>query len=89
MAVKAINFKMEEAQINDIRHVASVYRMTLTDFIKEAIGEHLDRMKSDPFYRLTASVEEADAAESAEILEAINGLEDDDFVIASSERTTV
>lgn len=89
MAVKAVNFKMDEVEIADIRHVADVYRMTLTDFIKEAIGEHLIRMKADPFYRLTANVEEAEAAESDEILKAINGLEDDDFAISSIERFTV
>ena len=89
MAVKAVNFKMDEVEIADIRHVADVYRMTLTDFIKEAIGEHLIRMKADPFYRLTANVEEADASESAEILNAINGLENDDLTIALTERFTV
>ena len=89
MAVKAVNFKMDEVEIADIRHVADVYRMTLTDFIKEAIGEHLIRMKADPFYRLTANVEEAEAAESDEILKAINGLEHDDFAISSIERFTV
>ena len=89
MAVKAVNFKMDEVEIADIRHVADVYRMTLTDFIKEAIGEHLIKMKADPFYRLTANVEEAEAAESDEILKAINGLEDDDFAISSIERVTV
>ena len=46
-------------------------------------------MKADPFYRLTANVEEADAAESAEILDAINNMEDDDLAIASSERFTI
>lgn len=89
MAVKAVNFKMDEVEIADIKHVADVYRMTLTDFIKEAIGEHLIRMKADPFYRLTANVEEADAFESDEILNAINGLENDDLTIASTERFTV
>ena len=89
MAVKAVNFKMDEVEIADIRHVADVYRMTLTDFIKEAIGEHLIRMKADPFYRLTANVEEADAFESDEILNAINGLENDGLTIASTERFTV
>ena len=89
MAVKAVNFKMDEVEIADIRHVANVYRMTLTDFIKEAISEHLIKMKADPFYRLTANVEEADAAESEEILNVINGLEDDDLTIASIEHFTV
>lgn len=89
MAVKAVNFKMDEVEIDDVRHVADVYRMTLTDFIKEAIGEHLIKMKADPFYRLTANVEEAEAAESDEILKAIHELENDDLAISSIERFTV
>lgn len=89
MATKAVNFKMDEVEINDIKHVASVYHMTLTEIIKEAINEYLQKMKADPFYRLTANVEEADASESNEIIEAINQLEDDDFVIVSSERFTI
>ena len=89
MAVRAMNFKMDEMQIDDVKHVASVYHMTITDLIKEAVSEYLIKMKADPFYRLTANVEEADAAESAEILDAISSMEDDDLAIASSERFTV
>ena len=89
MSVRAINFKMDEMQIDDVKHVASVYHMTITDLIKEAVSEYLEKMKADPFYRLTANVEEADAAESAEILDAINNMEDDDLAIASSERFTI
>jgi hypothetical protein len=89
MAVRAMNFKMDEMQIDDVKHVASVYHMTITDLIKEAVSEYLTKMKADPFYRLTANVEEADAAESAEILDAISSMEDDDLAIASSERFTV
>ncbi|MBQ6343456.1 MAG: hypothetical protein IJI41_10055 [Anaerolineaceae bacterium] len=89
MAVKALNFKMDEMEINDMKHVASVYHMTITDLIKEAVNEYLTRMKADPFYRLTASVEDADEEETAEILDTINTLDDDDLTIASSKRFTV
>ena len=89
MAVRAMNFKMDEVQIDDVKHVASVYHMTITDLIKEAVSEYLGKMKADPFYRLTANVEEADAAESAEILDAISSMENDDLAISSSERFTV
>ena len=34
MSVRAINFKMDEMQIDDVKHVASVYHMTITDLIK-------------------------------------------------------
>ena len=89
MAVRAMNFKMDEVQIDDVKHVASVYHMTITDLIKEAVSEYLVKMKEDPFYRLTANVEEAEAAESAEILDAISSMENDDLAISSSERFTV
>ena len=54
MAVKALNFKMDEAIIKDMKDVAGVYHMSMTDLIKEAIVEKLTALKKDPFYRLTA-----------------------------------
>jgi hypothetical protein len=89
MATRALNFKMEEAEIQDMKDVASVFHMTLTELIKEATRDYVDRLKKDPFYRLTANVQEASAEESAEILEEIEGLADDDLSIASSERFAV
>ena len=49
MAVKAMNFKMDEAEILDMKNVASVFHMTVTDVIKEAVREYVDKMKNDPF----------------------------------------
>lgn len=89
MATKAINFKMDEVEIADMKKVASVYHITVTDIIKNAIGEYLLKLKEDPFYKLTANVEEADAEETAEVLEEINGLTDDDITIVSSKRFTI
>ena len=59
MAVKALNFKMDEIDINE--------------------------MKQDTFYKLTANVQEADKKESAEILDEIESLSDDDLSISSVE----
>ena len=56
MAARALNFKMDEAIITDIKDVAGVYHMSMTDLIKEAIMEKLFSLKSVPFYRLTARV---------------------------------
>ena len=89
MAVRAMNFKLEETDITDIRHVATVYNKTMTDVIREAIHEYIERIKRDPFYRLTANVEEASAEESTEILEEIEGLSDDDLTISSVKKFTV
>ncbi len=63
--------------------------MTVTDIVKEAVREYLAKLKKDPFYRLTANIEEASAHESAEILETIEELSDDDLSIASVKRFDV
>ena len=89
MAIKALNFKMEERELSEMREVASVYHMTLTQLVKEALDDYLQKMKADPFYKLTANVQEADAEESAEILKAVEELSDDDLVIAASERVHI
>ena len=89
MAIKAVNFRFDDSEIKDMKKVASVYRMTVTDIVKEAIREYMQKLKKDPFYRLTVSIEEADAEESREILGAIEALSDDDLSIASSRRFTV
>ena len=89
MAVKAMNFKMEEADILDMKQVAGVFNMSVTDLIKNAIKEYLAELKKDPFYRLTTNIQEATVEESEEILDEIESLTDDDLTIASSKRFRV
>lgn len=89
MATKAMNFKMDEAEILDMKHVAGVFNMSVTDLIKNAIREYLAELKNDPFYRLSANVQDASEEESAEILEEIEGMTDDDLTITSTKRFSV
>ncbi|MBR1814970.1 MAG: hypothetical protein IJ773_14335 [Lachnospiraceae bacterium] len=89
MATRAMNFKMEEADILDMKQVAGVFNMSVTDLIKNAVKEYLAELKSDPFYRLTANVQDASDEETAEILTDIEGLTDDDLSIASTRRFNV
>ena len=89
MSTKALNFKMEEEEILDMKKTASVFNMTVTDVIKQAVREYLDKLKKDPYYKLTANVQEASPEESSEILAEIDELSDDDLTISSSKRFTV
>ena len=89
MAVKAMNFKMEENDILDMKQVASVFNLTLTELVKNGVKEYVEKLKKDPFYKLTANVQEASAEESEEILAEIDSLSDDDLIIASRKRFTV
>ena len=89
MATKALNFKIDEKQINDMKSVAGVFNMTLTELIKNALDEYIAELKNDPFYRLTANVQEASEEETEEILSEIKSMSDDDLTIASKEQLTV
>ncbi len=89
MSIKAINFKMEETDILDMKAVASVYNMSVTELIKNALKEYIAGLKKDPFYRLTSNVQEASAEETEEILEEIGSLTDADLAISSVKQFTV
>ena len=89
MSTKAMNFKMDENDINDLKGVAAVYNMTVTEIIKEALKEYVEKLKEDPFYRLSVNVKEASAEESAEIIDDIKNLSDDDLTITTSKKITV
>jgi NACalpha-BTF3-like transcription factor len=83
MATRALNFKMDEAEILDMKEVAGVFNMSVTDLVKNAVKEYIIELKKDPFYRLTANVQEASEEESEEILTAIEEMSDDDLAIVS------
>lgn len=83
MAKGALNFKMDETDIYEVREAASVYNTTMTEIITEAVHEYLEKLHKDPFYRLSVNVKEASVSESAEILEAIEGLSDNDLMVSS------
>lgn len=89
MASKALNFKLEENIIMDMKQVATVFNKTMTDVIKEAVTEYLDKMKQDPFYRLTIRVQDASEEESEEILSEIETLSDDDLTITTVRRVDI
>ena len=85
-SVRAMNFKMDEAEIQEMKRVAGVYHMTVTDLIKNAVRSYISELKDDPFYRLTANVQEVSAEESEEILSAVSEMTDDDLTISSTTR---
>ena len=86
MSTKAMNIKMDETDIQEMKQVAGVYHMTVTDLIKNAVKTYISELKDDPFYRLTAQIQEASPEETEEILSAVSDLSDDDLAITSSKR---
>ena len=88
MTVKAMNFKLDEERIYELKSVASIFNMTITDVISEALREYIHKLKKDPFYRLTVNVENASTEETEEILDEINSLTDDDLQISTVRKFT-
>ena len=89
MATRALNFRMDEKEMLDLKKVASVFNVSMTDLVKDAIREHVTKLKKDPFYKLTANVEDASEEETEEILGEIENMTDDDLSIASAKRIVV
>ena len=84
MAMKALNFKMEESEILAMKEAACVFNMSVTDLVRNAVRDYIEGLKKAPFYRLTSNVRDAEEAEAAEILSAVDNLSDDDLTISSS-----
>ncbi len=84
MASKVMNFKMDETEIMDMKKVAAIFNISVSDMIREAIKEHIGKLKKDPFYRFTVNVEDATPEENEEILATIDALAEDDLEIVSS-----
>ena len=89
MAVKALNFKMEESEILAMKEAAEVFHISMTDIVRNGVREYIAELKKDPFYRLTANVRDASEEESAEVLSAIADLSDDDLSISSAKTFTL
>ena len=89
MATKAINLKLDENRVLDMKNVASVFHMTMTDIINEALDAYLPKMKQDPFYKLSANVQNVSKEEEQEILSEIENLTDEDLEITTVKHFTV
>jgi hypothetical protein len=80
---------MDEDRLADIKSVAAVFHMSMTDVVMDALDEYLSKMKNDPFYRLTVNVEDASEEEMQEVLGELDALTDDDLQIASVKHFSV
>ena len=86
MTMKALSFRTDEKEIADIKKAASMFKMSVAGLIREAVREYIDSRKTaqqrkEEFFRRLENVEEASPEESAEILEMIDSLTEDDMQV--------
>lgn len=89
MATKTLNFKLNEEDVMELKEVAAVYNVTMTDIVKQGVHEYIEKLKQDPFYRLTENIKDASPEETEEVLSAINSLSDSDLSISSVKKITL
>ena len=66
-------------EILALKKVAAVCRMSTADLVRNAVRAYIEQKKQEPYYRMTADIEEADPEESAEILALIDSMTEDDW----------
>ena len=81
MAVQALT----PEEITDMKNTAAVFKMSAADFVRNAVREYTKQKKQEPFYRLTANIEEADPEESAEILALIDSMTEEDHEVVRTD----
>ncbi len=81
MAVQALS----PEEIADMKKIAVVFKMSPADFVRKAVREYMEQKKHEPFYRMTADIEEVDADEAEELLALIDSMTEDDHEIVRAD----
>ena len=84
LMMKQISLRLDEKQLEELKHVADVCERDYSSIIREGIAEILKKIKSDPWYRLS-DAPPMDPEEEAEILEEISKLTPEDLEIVETE----
>lgn len=83
MTVKALSFRTDESEIAKIKKAASMFQMSVAGLMREAVKDYIERRQKERFFESLKNVEEASPEESAEILEMIENMTDDDWETVS------
>ena len=72
-------------EIDDMKKTAAVFKMSPADFVRKAVREYIDQKKHEPYYMMTADIEEADPEEAEELLALIDSMTEDDHEIVRAD----
>ena len=72
-------------EIADMKKTAAVFKMSPADFVRKAVREYIEQKKHEPYYRMTADIEEADPEETEELLALLDSMTDDDHEIVRAD----
>ncbi len=86
--MKTMSVKLDEITISEIKKISSIFEISYSDFIREAVEKAIAEKQKDFMYRMS-NVPYATDEEEKEIMSALSKLSDDDLQVARVEKLTL
>ncbi len=82
--MQTMSIRLDENIISEIKKISSLFEISYSDFIRNALEKAIKEKQKDFIYRMS-NVPYACKEEEDEIIAALNNLTDDDLQIARTE----
>lgn len=79
-----MSVKLDESIIDEIKKISSMFKISYSDFIRNAVQKELEEKKKDFIYRLS-EVEYCSQEEEKEILDSLSKLSKDDLTMVKTD----
>ncbi len=84
-AMKTMSVKLDENIISEIKKISSIFEISYSDFIRNAVEKAIAEKQKDFMYRMN-NVPYATEEEAEEIISALSELSDEDLQVARREK---
>lgn len=81
---KTISIKIDEKLFEDVKQISSIFNMSYSEFIRNAIKKELDKKKNDFVVKLSL-VPYCDDNEEKELVNFLNSLSEEDLKVSKKE----
>ncbi len=82
--MKTMSVKFDDAVFSEIKKISSLFNITYSDFVRNAVEKAIEEKQQDFMYRMN-NVSYMAEEEETEIMEALAKLSDDDLQIVRTE----
>ncbi len=86
--MKTMSVKLDDKIISEIKKISSIFNISYSDFIRNALEKAIKEKQDDFMYRMS-NVPYATDEEEDEIMSALSELSDDDLQVAKVEKITL
>ncbi len=86
--MKTMSVKLDDNIVSEIKKISSIFGISYSDFIREAVEKAIAEKQKDFMYRMS-NVPDTTDEEEQEIMSALSELSDDDLKVARVEKITL